>query len=52
MAADFPIRIRDGLEHQTVSLFRRLLESSGGKVDCRQYDPGINYTTSQMRLSA
>ena len=47
MAADFPIRIREGLEQQTISLFRSLLESSGGKVDCRQHDFGINYTTSQ-----
>ena len=46
-AADFPIRIRDGLEQQTISLFRSLLEFSGGKVDCRQHDLGINYTTSQ-----
>jgi hypothetical protein len=47
MSADFPIGIREGLEQQTISLFRSLLESSGGKVDCRQHDFGINYTTSQ-----
>jgi hypothetical protein len=47
MAADFPIGIREGLEQQTVSIFRSFLESSGGKVDCRQHDFGIDYTTSQ-----
>jgi hypothetical protein len=47
MAADFPIGIRKELEQQTTSLFRSLLEFSGGKVDCRQHEFGINYTTSQ-----
>ncbi len=47
MAADFPIGIREGLGQQTISLFRSLLESSGDKVDCRQHDFRINYTTSQ-----
>ena len=30
---DAPSEIREGLEQQTISLFRNLLESSGGKVD-------------------
>lgn len=47
MAADFPIGIRKGLEQQTISLFRSFLESSGGKVHCRQHDFGMDYTTSQ-----
>lgn len=47
MAAKFPIEIREGLGQQITSLFRSLLESSGGKVDCRQHDFRINYTTSQ-----
>lgn len=47
MAADVPTGIREGLKRQTTSLFRSLLESSGGKVDCRQHDFGINYTTNQ-----
>lgn len=47
MAADFPIEIRKGLEQQTISLFRSFLELSDGKVDCRQHDFGMNYTTSQ-----
>lgn len=37
MAADFPIRIQEGLEQQ-ISLFRSFLEISAGKVDCRQHD--------------
>ena len=28
-------------------MFRNLLESSGGKVDCRHHDFGIDYTVSQ-----
>ena len=47
MAADFPIGIRKGLEQQTISLFRSFLEFSDGKVGCRQYSFGMNYTTSQ-----
>ena len=47
MAVDAPIEIREGLEQQTISLFRSLLESSGSKVDCRQHDFGIDYTVSQ-----
>ncbi|KAL9045619.1 MAG: hypothetical protein Q9214_001366 [Letrouitia sp. 1 TL-2023] len=47
MAADFPIGIRKGLEQQTIYLFRSFLEFSNGKVDCRQHDLGIDYTTSQ-----
>jgi len=47
MATDFPSVIQKGLEQQTNSLFRSLLEFSGGRVDCRQHDFGINYTTGQ-----
>jgi len=47
MAADFPIRIQEGLEQQMISLFRSFLELSDGKVDCRQHDFGMDYTTSQ-----
>jgi len=46
-AAGFPIGIQEGSEQQTISLFRSFLEFSLGKVDCRQHDFGINYTTSQ-----
>ena len=47
MAADFPVGIGKGLEQQTISLFRSFLEFSDGKVDCRQHDFGMDYTTSQ-----
>ncbi|KAL9627598.1 MAG: hypothetical protein Q9164_007558, partial [Protoblastenia rupestris] len=47
MATDFPIGIRKGLEQQTTLLFRSFLEFSNGKVDCRQHDFGMDYTTSQ-----
>ena len=47
VAADFPIGTRKGLEQQTISLFRSFLEFSDGKVDYRQHDFGMDYTTSQ-----
>ena len=47
MAAEFPIGMRKILEQQTISLFRTFLESSGGKVDCRQHDFGKDYTIGQ-----
>ncbi len=47
MAADFPIGIRKELEQQMISLFRSFLEFSDGKVDCRQHNFGMDYTTSQ-----
>ena len=47
MAADAPIRIRELSERQTVSLFRSLLEFSGGKVGCRQHSFDFDYTISQ-----
>lgn len=47
MAADFPIGIRKGLEQQRISLFRSFLEFSDGKVDLRQHDFGMDFTTSQ-----
>ena len=47
VAADVPIGIREESEWQTISLFRTLLESSGGKLGCRQHNFGINYTTRQ-----
>jgi len=47
MAIDLPIEIREGLEEQTISLFRSFLELSDGKVDCGQHDFGMDYTTSQ-----
>lgn len=46
-AADVPVKVQDGLEQQTISLFRSFLKSSGGKVDCRQHKLRIDYTTSQ-----
>lgn len=47
MATDVPYRVRDGLERQTTSLFRSLLESSGGRVELRQHDFGVDHTVSQ-----
>jgi hypothetical protein len=46
MAVDFAIGIRERLEEQTTSLFRRFLELSGGKVDCGQHEIEMDYTTS------
>ncbi len=34
-------------ELQTISLFRSLLEFSGGRVECRQHNFDPDYTTSQ-----
>ncbi|KAL8788260.1 MAG: hypothetical protein Q9213_001780 [Squamulea squamosa] len=47
MEANVSIKIRKGLEQQTMSLFRRLFEFSGGKRDPRQHEFGIDYTVSQ-----
>jgi len=47
MAVDFAIGIRERLEEQTTSLFRRFLELSGGKVDYGQHEIEMDYTTSQ-----
>ena len=47
MTVDVPVGTRKGSEWQTISLFRRVLEFSGGKVDCGQHHFGLNYTTRQ-----
>ena len=47
IATNFLIEIREELRQQEISLFRSLLEFFDGKVDCRQHDFRINYTTSQ-----
>ena len=47
LTADLPVWVRKGQELQTILLFRRLIELSGGKVDCRQHDFGIDYTANQ-----
>ena len=47
MAVNFVIGIREGLEEQTTSLFRRFLELSDGKMDCGQHEIKMDYTTSQ-----
>jgi len=47
MATNFPSEIREELRQQTISLFRSLLESFDDKMNCRQHDFEINYTTSQ-----
>ena len=44
---DGPLSTRKGLEWQTISLFRSVLEFSGGKVDCEPHHFGLNYTTRQ-----
>ena len=43
----FAIEIREEDEEQTIALFRCLLEYSGGRVDCRQHNFRVDYTTSQ-----
>lgn len=47
MTADFPVGTREGLKQQTISIFRSILELSDDKVDCRQHDFGLDFTTSQ-----
>lgn len=47
MAADAPVRIRERSERQTISVFRLLLEASGGEADCRQHRLEFDYTIGQ-----
>lgn len=47
IAADLSIEIRKESERQTISLFRSFLEFFHDRVNCRQHNFGMDYTTSQ-----
>lgn len=47
MAANVPIKIWNELKQQTILLFRSFLEFSDDKMDRRQHNFRIDYTTSQ-----
>jgi hypothetical protein len=47
MTTDFVIEIREEKERQIISLFRCFLEYSDDKVNCRQHNFEVDYTTNQ-----